>query len=1081
MKKNILFVVLFAIFVSLTSLSNAMEFSDVLATPNTTSAIITWGTDVNCSSQVLYGKTTAYGSLLTNSTKSFSHYAKLPNLASGTNYYFKLKCKVNSTTTYNSSEYSFSTISTYPDLEITDGDITHTFQKSGTTTKTLLKIYVSNKGNAKALNVWVKVEGANAVLYKKIPSIAANGRAYTTVTFNSTTGKYAVTADYNNSISESNEGNNVAQHGISESESLPDLFVNQSKITFAPSAPKTGSSISISAIIKNNGAGTVQSAKVMFIKVREVKTYGEEKETDLKQGIGTNLIIEGMFKEDQLMKEDVGVKIDGDTIGEVTVGPITPGSTKTAKISYRIPADTDDFSLAVYADPENQISELSESNNIGIKTIPVDLLYPDLSINGSGITYPPDSKPGDKMKVFATIKNFGTLGVKNATVRFFVSVDGKNFAPIATVYSPSIPSKGSTRVSADYTVPTNAITALFLVDVNNDRKYSETNYSNNNASRGMEISLPDIELSGTDISITGSVEVGKNVTIKANVSNIGSASASSFPVSFYYALSNGSMKLIGSKNMTLTKGGKAQASMQWVVPTGISQNQVISVKANPEQTIFESDFSNNEGTFSASAKLPDLFARSYAPMNPFIIPGPGYYASYYNVPIQMAVKNWGNGDAKNVLVQVEDLRDHRLTNYTFANVPAGAIINFTHPYRVYKNDSPGTLMYALTTVVDPLNAITELGETNNQWPETFFFVENQEPHAVADTNPPRCGTFSKCVLKNEWITFNCENSTDPENPGRQTYWCDWDFGDGSEPESGHEVYHYYPQSGEYEVRLNVTDVNGGVDDSAYVAVTVAQNQPPVANSGGVYTAYTNEPVYLDPSASYDPDGSIISVDWEFGDGGTAYGESLEPIAHTYTSPGTYWFEHMVHDNDGATSGWYRNEVYVVNPPPTSTKTGTEYYVSHHYTVEAGPTADMWYGIYKIDYELKYTQTDHVIKSLKYTITSGPAIVTAVTDNDAESLYMDMTAVAANGKTAMQVRGVEIRDGYGTVLWSESGGPHVSGSESPRSMTYSGIEAQPGVWNDQNYIVINSEITYPGQMCTAEQFNCQQQAATWIFP
>jgi hypothetical protein len=49
------------------------------------------------------------------------------------------------------------------------------------------------------------------------------------------------------------------------------------------------------------------------------------------------------------------------------------------------------------------------------------------------------------------------------------------------------------------------------------------------------------------------------------------------------------------------------------------------------------------------------------------------------------------------------------------------------------------------------------------------------------------------------------------------------------------------------------------------------------------------------------------------------------------------------------------------------------------------------------------------------------------------------------------------------------------------MTYAGIDTQVPVWNDQNYVVINSEMGYPGEMCAAEQFNCQQQVAAWIFP
>jgi hypothetical protein len=221
----------------------------------------------------------------------------------------------------------------------------------------------------------------------------------------------------------------------------------------------------------------------------------------------------------------------------------------------------------------------------------------------------------------------------------------------------------------------------------------------------------------------------------------------------------------------------------------------------------------------------------------------------------------------------------------------------------------------------------------------------------------------------------------------------------------------------------------------------------------------------------------------YGDGTREQNAGFSTGEHTYTSPGIYYIELEVVDDQGYQSATHRTDIQVTNPPPTETKTGSDYYVSHtyHSPMVLGSNAVVHYGIYKVDYTLKYTQSDHVIKSLTYTITSGPAIVDTVTSRKLDNIFSDESASYARGKTALQVQSVEIRDGNGALLWSENGGPHVSGSESPRSMSYSGIDAQPAVWNDDNYVVINSEITYPGQMCAAEQINCQDRAVVWIFP
>jgi len=58
-----------------------------------------------------------------------------------------------------------------------------------------------------------------------------------------------------------------------------------------------------------------------------------------------------------------------------------------------------------------------------------------------------------------------------------------------------------------------------------------------------------------------------------------------------------------------------------------------------------------------------------------------------------------------------------------------------------------------------------------------------------------------------------------------------------------------------------------------------------------------EAVMFDASASYDPDGEIISYSWDFGDGATATGENT---THTYATHGTYRVTLTLTDNDGLT-------------------------------------------------------------------------------------------------------------------------------------------------------------------------------------
>jgi PKD repeat protein len=143
------------------------------------------------------------------------------------------------------------------------------------------------------------------------------------------------------------------------------------------------------------------------------------------------------------------------------------------------------------------------------------------------------------------------------------------------------------------------------------------------------------------------------------------------------------------------------------------------------------------------------------------------------------------------------------------------------------------------------------------------------------------------------ISFSGEASRDPD--GSVVSYL-WDFGDGTTA-SGVTAVHAYAAAGLYTVRLTVTD-NDGLTNSASTTAQVSDGtglQPPVANPAGPYHGTTASPVAFDGSASSDPDGTIVSYDWTFGDGGTASG--AKPT-HAYNTAGTYTVTLAVTDDTG---------------------------------------------------------------------------------------------------------------------------------------------------------------------------------------
>jgi len=91
-------------------------------------------------------------------------------------------------------------------------------------------------------------------------------------------------------------------------------------------------------------------------------------------------------------------------------------------------------------------------------------------------------------------------------------------------------------------------------------------------------------------------------------------------------------------------------------------------------------------------------------------------------------------------------------------------------------------------------------------------------------------------------------------------------------------------------------VNDGNSDSNPATVSIdiiAVNDPPVADAGSDQSAFVGETVNFDGSDSDDPDGSIVSYDWNFGDGATGSGMTT---IHAYAAVGIYTATLTVTDN-----------------------------------------------------------------------------------------------------------------------------------------------------------------------------------------
>ena len=91
---------------------------------------------------------------------------------------------------------------------------------------------------------------------------------------------------------------------------------------------------------------------------------------------------------------------------------------------------------------------------------------------------------------------------------------------------------------------------------------------------------------------------------------------------------------------------------------------------------------------------------------------------------------------------------------------------------------------------------------------------------------------------------------------------------------------------------------GIVDAYAALNYASAPNEPPTSDAGGPHSGGEGAAISFNGSGSFDPDGSIVSYEWDFGDGGAGTGIYAD---HTYIDNGTYTVTLNATDNDGGTN------------------------------------------------------------------------------------------------------------------------------------------------------------------------------------
>jgi PKD repeat protein len=123
----------------------------------------------------------------------------------------------------------------------------------------------------------------------------------------------------------------------------------------------------------------------------------------------------------------------------------------------------------------------------------------------------------------------------------------------------------------------------------------------------------------------------------------------------------------------------------------------------------------------------------------------------------------------------------------------------------------------------------------------------------------------------------------------------WDFGDGTPTATGADVVHLWPDDGTFPVTVTATDAAG--DTAVRVLNLEVENVAPVITGLSAGPASEGVPVAMAGEAT-DVAADTVSLEWDFGDGTTAFGTEVE---HVYLSDGTYTVVLTARDEDGGAS------------------------------------------------------------------------------------------------------------------------------------------------------------------------------------
>ncbi|QAA77296.1 MAG: hypothetical protein BIP78_1530 [Candidatus Bipolaricaulis sibiricus] len=750
-----------------------------------------------------------------------------------------------------------------PDLVIQS--ITHSPTNPTVGSTVTFQVTVRNQGTASAGAFTVRLQGTGPSQDQSVSSLAAGASVTRTFTLplSTTPETFTATADVFNQVSESDETNNTGQVTVVGQAPPPQAQLTTDKASYV-----VGETVGIT--LHNTGSVTVDLPNAAPWAIR-----------------------------------NSGGQVVFTPFAAMVITPVAPGTSRSWTWDGR-----DSFGAQV--PPGTYTVELQTQNagTLSASFVIQAPALPDLVIQS--ITHSPTNPNlGQTITFTVVVRNQGTASAASSVVR----VQGAGSPSDQSV--PSLAAGAS--VTRTFTLPLTTSPETFTATADFYNQVAESDETNN--TRQVTVTAP----AQPDLVVTNIVwtptnpTVGSTVSFTVTVRNQGTANAGSFVVRLQ-GVGPFQDRTVGS----LAAG--AQTNLSFSLPLSTSP-ETFTATADFYSQVAESDETNNTRQVQViGAAAPLAFAvatdkSTYTVGEPVRVTVTLSRASYvYLVELDAAgraVFIFPNRWETSPQLPAGTTQLPRTTAYSYTtSEPVGSeqIVGFAADRAIpFFPTSFGTGFPILSTngafFLSQVRSWLSANVPSGSWAEasapfTIVLPTNQPPTASFTFSPSN-------PLVNQWITFDGRGSSDPD--GTITAWA-WNFGDGATG-TGSQIQKRYSAAGTYTVTLTVTDNRGATGTTTRTVVVTPPNQPPTASfTFSPANPNPGQNVTFDASGSSDPDGTIVSYAWSFGDGTTSTVTTAN-VTKAYASAGLYTVTLTVTDNLGATGTATRT--IQVGPPPST--------------------------------------------------------------------------------------------------------------------------------------------------------------------